>query len=398
MRLGLKVLALPTETLAEDILRAADENPCLVVEDAPGAAPPFEAILAQTAEQETLAQTLLRQIGLQRLDHEAADAARVIVSELREDGFLDATLEELAADYGIELPVLAAGLAAVQACEPTGVGARDLGECLELQLAEAGLTAGLARAVVRRLGDFAEGRLDRAATALGIGTAEARRIADLVRDLRPRPVVAAGAVLVPRLCEILVEEDGDADPRVEINPDALPRIVVAPGDGSLAPLAGQARTLVAAIAARQATLLRIARAMVARQVGFFDGGGRLDPLSRADLAAELGLHPSTVGRAIDAKSLLFRNRIYPFSLFFPSAVSGLEGAVSSFDVQRRIRALIQAEPPDRPLADAEIRLHLQQEGVDIARRTVAKYRKCLRIPSSFERRRRTVSRNERMHP
>jgi len=138
--------------------------------------------------------------------------------------------------------------------------------------------------------------------------------------------------------------------------------------------------------------------MVARQAGFFDGGGQLDPLSSADLAAELGLHPSTVGRAIDAKSLLFRSRIYPFSLFFPSAVSGLEGAVSSFDVQRRIRALIQAEPPDRPLADEEIRLRLQQEGVDIARRTVAKYRKCLRIPSSFERRRRTVSRNERMHP
>jgi len=398
MRLGLRVLALPTETLAGDILREAGENPCLVVEETPGGFAPYDAVLATTPDEQSPAQSLLRQIGLQRLEDDVAEAAQVIVSELREDGLLDATLEELAADYGLDLGVLAAALTAVQACEPTGVGARSLAECLELQLREAGLRDTLARAVVRRLGDFAEGRFARAAAALGIREAQARRIGELVLGLRPRPLVPAGPVTVPRICEILVEAAPDGAPQVLVNPDALPRVSVLRGDGALAPLAAQARTLVTAIAARQATLLRIARALVDRQNGYFGGSGRMDPLSRADLAAELNLHASTVGRAIEAKSLQFRNRIYPLAMFFPSALGGLEGAVSSFDVQRRIRALILAEDPGHPLADEEIRAHLIEEGVDIARRTVAKYRKCLRIPSSFERRRRTDSRNERFQP
>lgn len=393
MRMGLAILAMPAEALAEDIWREAGENPCLIVEDAWGSSSAYDAAVAMTPGEDTLAQTLARQIGLQRLAPDVAEAALVIVSELREDGYLDATLDELAQDYALAVPALAAGLAAVQKCEPTGVGARNLGECLELQLREMGLAQDLARIVIARLGDFAEGRWSRLAAALSIHEDAVRRIGDLVRNLKPRPVAQGGARSTLRICEILVEEAHDGSLQVLLNPDALPTVKVAPGSGALAPLSVRARSLVAAIAARQATLLRIARALVARQTAFFGPEGRLDPLSRSDLAAELGLHPSTVGRAIGAKSLIHRGRIHPFSLFFPSAVTGLDGAVSSFDIQRRIRALIQAEDPDRPLADEDIRSHLVEDGVDIARRTVAKYRKCLRIPSSFDRRRRKVSRS-----
>lgn len=393
MRLGLAILAMPAESLAENIWREAGDNPCLIIEETSGSASAYDAAVAITPDEETLAQTLARQVGLQRLAPDVTEAALVIVSELREDGYLDATLEELAQDYALALPALTAGLAAVQKCEPTGVGARNLAECLELQLREMGLAQDLARTVIARLGDFAEGRWARLAQALSIHENAVRRIGEMVRNLKPRPVVQSGTRTTPRICEILVEEAGDGTLQVLLNPDALPRVTAASGSGPLAPLAGRARTLVAAIAARQATLLRIARALVARQSAFFGPEARLDPLSRADLAAELGLHPSTVGRAIGAKSLTHRGRIHPFSLFFPSAVSGLDGAVSSFDTQRRIRALIQAEDMDHPLADEDIRSHLMEDGVDIARRTVAKYRKCLRIPSSFERRRRKVSRN-----
>jgi RNA polymerase sigma-54 factor len=398
MRLGLRILALPTDLLAEEILREAEDNPCLIVEYRPEP-PAFDLVREFAAAEESLSQSLLRQIGLQRLERGVDEAARLIVSELRADGFLDATLEELSADYGLTQPVLSAALGAVQACEPCGVGARSLAECLELQLRDAGLGARLSAQVVARLGDFAKGAWARIATALKISEAEAQRIGALLRSLNPHPVADVPDHLVPRVPEIVVERTPEGRVSVRLNPDALPRIALADIAGRLPEHTERARRIANAIAARQATLLRIAAAIVERQARFFAlGEDRLDPLSRADLARALDLHASTVGRALSGKSLMFGGRVYPFSLFFSAALGDAEDAVSGFDAQRRIRALILAEDPEEPLADDEIRAQLMLEGVDIARRTVAKYRKCMRIPSSFERRRRKVSRAGRTQP
>lgn len=398
MRLGLRILALPTDLLAEEILHEAEDNPCLIVEYWPEP-PAFDLVREFAAAEESLSQSLLRQIGLQRLDRSVDQAARVIVSELRADGFLDATVDELSADYGLAPPVLAAALDAVQACEPCGVGARSLVECLELQLREAGLGARLSAQVVARLGDFAKGLWPRIAGALKISEAEAQRIGSLLRGLNPHPVAEAPDHLAPRVPEIVVEHTPEGGAAVRLNPDALPRIALADTAGGLPEQTERARRIANAIRARQATLLRIAAAIVERQARFFAlGEDRLDPMSRADLARALDLHGSTVGRALAGKSLLFGGRVYPFSLFFSAALGDAEDAVSGFDAQRRIRALILAEDPEEPLADDEIRAQLMLEGVDIARRTVAKYRKCMRIPSSFERRRRKVSRAGRTQP
>ncbi len=398
MRLGLRILALPTELLAEEILREAEDNPCLIVEYWPEPAT-FDLTREFTAAEESLSQSLLRQIGLQRLERGVDQAARVIVAELRADGFLDATLEELSADYGLALPVLAAALDAVQACEPCGVGARNLSECLELQLRDAGLGARLSAQVVARLGDFAKGLWPRIAGALKISEAEAQRIGAILRGLNPHPVAEAPDHLAPRVPEILVERAPEGRVTVRLNPDALPRVTLADTAGGLPDQSERARRIANAIAARQATLLRIAAAIVDLQARFFSlDEDRLHPLSRADLARALGLHGSTVGRALAGKSLLFRGCVHPFPVFFSAALGDAEDAVSGFDAQRRIRALILAEDPERPLADDEIRAQLLLEGVDIARRTVAKYRKCMRIPSSFERRRRKVSRAGRTQP
>ncbi|PKP84748.1 MAG: hypothetical protein CVT80_06455 [Alphaproteobacteria bacterium HGW-Alphaproteobacteria-2] len=156
----------------------------------------------------------------------------------------------------------------------------------------------------------------------------------------------------------------------------------------LAERRARARQLVGAMAYRRRTLLRVARAMVARQQAFFtEGPGHLRPLTRAALAAELGLHVSTVGRALADKAVASPQGTHPASLFFPAGVGSSEGGeISAPSVQRRIRQMIAAEPAGAPLSDAAIAAELQRMGVDIARRTVAKYRECMSIPPSFRRR------------
>ena len=179
-----------------------------------------------------------------------------------------------------------------------------------------------------------------------------------------------------------------------MNADAIPRVAVLSADraaltgGDLRGLYDRAGALAAAIGARLTTLKRIATVIAARQEAFFLGGAApsLQPLSRAEIAAELDLHPSTVGRALNGKALIADGKVHPFSRFFSRPLPGGAAPVSPFDAQRRIRELVAAEDPGAPLADAEIQSHLKNEGVDIARRTVAKYRKCMRIPSSFARR------------
>ena len=398
MRMGLRVLALPTESLTEEILREAEINPCLMVESWPTSSA-YEVALDTAAAPEGLSQSLLRQLGMQRLDADVKEAARVIVAELRADGYLDASLEELVYDYGIAKPLLAAALAAVQSCEPCGVGARNLAECLALQLRDAGLSAARAAQVVACLGDFAEGRWNRVMTALKVSEEEAQRIGALLRGLSPYPVNTTFEHLSTRVPEVVVERGPEGQTSVRLNPEALPTLSLAGAGSGLAQQAEQARRIVEAIAARQATLLRITGAIVDHQARFFaTDTASMTPLSRADIARILGLHASTVGRALAGKALLFRGHVYPLSQFFPSSLGPLDAAVSSFDAQRRIRALVMAEDPEHPLADEEIRTQLKKDGVDMARRTVAKYRKCMRIPSSHERRRRKVSRTGRGQP
>src|SRR5690606_26985969 len=160
----------------------------------------------------------------------------------------------------------------------------------------------------------------------------------------------------------------------------------------LGPLYDRASATTAALGARWRTVLKVVRHIVALQPGFFlHGRASIAPTSRAEAAAALDMHASTLGRAIAGKALLWDGQIHPLELFFQNPVQVAEGAVSAFDMRRRIRALIASENPVHPLADDEIRAQLWKEGVDIARRTVTKYRKCMDIPSSFARRRRKVS-------
>lgn len=397
---ALNVLRLPPSELAEALAEEARANPFLL----PGLPPPLPAgpvaddggLDTLTARSADWQEDLLHQIGLQPLPPRMAALAARLVAELDERGWLEAPLAELAAEAGCDLPEMEAALAALQACEPAGIGARDLTECLRLQLLDLGLTAAEADAMLAELPRFARRDWPGLQRALRLDRAGVEARAALLRRLTPHPLAAlaapAGQILRPDLVvtrgplgEILVEPARDHLPRPAIDAGLARR---AEAEGFGAELLERARALVKAVEARGATLLRVGQWLAQRQDrALREGAGALRAASRRDCAAALGLHPSTVGRAVAGKALMAQGRVWPLAaLFTPPRPDAREGSARA--LAHRIAALIAAEPPDRPLGDGALAAHLATEGVDIARRTVAKYRNGLRIPPAHLRRRR----------
>lgn len=393
MRHSLLVLALPLPDLLDEIARCADANPFLEIRRPVRGMAPIATELAEAAP--SLFLDLHRQLSTMRLEPGVFRAAMVIVSELREDGYLDESLAELADIAPDCRPAeLAAGLVAVQSCEPAGIGARDLAECLALQLAARGHGLELARRICAELQAFAEGRWAYLARQLGLPRDRLETIAALLPQLDSAPALPESAPPQPLWPDLLVEIGTDGRPGIRLNPDLMPVLrlgaPVAGGSEELARAHDEARLLVAALRARAATLLRLGQHVLARQERHFASAGRspILPQTQAEAAQDLGLHPATVSRALAGKALAFRGQILPLKTFFSHRLALGEQNLSGHELQRRIRALIAAEPPEAPLADEAIRKQLQTEGVDITRRTVTKYRRCMRIASSYERRRR----------
>lgn len=402
MRQWLALLRMPTHALADEIAREAEENPFLVVEPQDGTMPAYDYALATAVAPENLLDNLHRQIALQRLDPATEAAALYLIGELREDGYLDVPLDTIAEDTGAPLDVLDAGLMALQRCEPAGIGARSLAECLELQLAEAGIERGLAHAAAHHLDDFAAEHWGKLGRSLRQPTAVLERIATLLRSFRSTPISEAAGAVDVTVPELVVERGPQGQLSVTLLNGSLPRLSAMEvtrrsleTDEQRA-LFDRAGRMSAGLAARRETLLRIGGYIAATQSAFFLGHHEtIAPVTRADAAAALAMHASTLGRALAGKALLAENSVYPLSLFFSHALPGADGGISPFDIQRRIRAIIACESAGAPLADDRICAELRNEGVDISRRTVAKYRKCMRIPSSFGRKNRKVSATDR---
>ena len=397
MRSALSLLRMPTDQLTDEIMREAAENPFLEVRE-PKAGSAFDVAVSTVAQRDGLSVSLARQIDLQRLDSETRAAALFLVSQLREDGYLDISLAELCEIHDLPPSLLEAALTALQRCEPTGVGARDLAECLWLQLIEKGYAPELAHAIVGHLEDFAEVRLTRVMRDLGLARDEMARIAKDIRSLSPVPLEPESDWITPRVPELLVDLGRNGLIAVSLNPDALPTVMLTDfgAGGRDSPQMqicyDRAQHLTRGLEARGATLLRIGRHIVETQSAFFlNNHMTIRPENRFEAAVMLGMHPSTFGRALAGKALSADGKVYALAQFFSRALPTADGSISAFDIQARLRGLIASEDRHAPITDETICAQLKKEGVDIARRTVAKYRKCMRIPSSFARRRRNLS-------
>ncbi len=352
---------------------------------------------------------LLWQLNLSHLSATDEAIATVIVDAIDEDGYLGCTLEEIRAalgEEGVTREEVEAMLHQVQSLEPTGVGARSLQECLLLQLRQ--LPTGTpwcaeAIAVCRDHFDLLATKsypqLKRRAH-LSDGDLEA--VSQLIRSLNPRPgsLIAPGEpqYLIP---DVLVSKR-DGAWRVELNPEAVPRLRINPDYARLVRRADQsqdntclknhlseARWFIKSLASRNETLVRVASSIVALQQGFLEQGEEaLKPLVLRDVAEALEMHESTISRVTTQKYMHTPRGTFELKYFFSSHLSTAAGGeCSSTAIRAVIRKLIAAEPPNKPLSDNRVAAILGAQGVEVARRTVAKYREGMGIPPSHERKR-----------
>jgi len=357
----------------------------------------------------TLAQHLRGQLLGMRLAPEDAAAVEVLIDSLDDDGYLADTPEDLARGFAgddeaaiEELQArLRCALGWLQSLEPCGVGARDLSECLQLQLRA--LAPSPARAVAlaicaQHLELLARRDLRRLAALTGADEALVRAAQALILRCEPKP----GRAFAPTQSQIVVPDvvvvRSGRGWKCVLNPDVLPRLRINDhyaqalrGQRNGSPMSGrlqEARWFVRNIQQRFETILRVSSAIVERQKSFFSHGElAMKPLVLREIADELGLHESTVSRVTTAKYMATPQGTFELKYFFGSGLATeAGGSASSTAVRALLRQLVAAEDPQQPLSDSQLSQMLDEQGIKVARRTVAKYREELRIaPANLRR-------------
>ena len=357
----------------------------------------------------SLREHLLAQLAL-TLDGSDRLIGQALVDSLDPRGYLAGGCAELAQNLGVSEDRVERVLAALQACEPTGIGARDLAECLALQLAEKDRLDPAMRALLDNLELVAERDFTQLMTLCGVDQEDLVEMLAELRALDPKPAEEfLGAAAEPVVPDILMRRHPAGGWALELNPETLPRVLIdrsyhariAAGSRSkterdfLSERLQAANWLVKSLDQRATTILRVAGEIVRQQDGFFAKGiGAMRPLTLKAVAAELDLHESTVSRVTANKFMTTPRGTFELKYFFTAAIAGTDGGDHAASaVRHRIKDLIAAETPERVLSDDAIVTKLEAEGIAIARRTVAKYREALAIPSSVERRRRLRSRD-----
>ncbi len=352
--------------------------------------------LEGVARPETLAQHLEQQFGRLALDPVQRRVASLLAGNLDEDGYLAATPEEVADEAGVDTAEVIEVLRILQTLDPPGVGARNLGECLRLQLermgegAGAGTAARIAESHVELLG---RKKFPEIASALGVSQEQVREAGALLARLNPKPGRAYAGEAAPALApDVIIERVGD-DFVVSLVRDSVPRLRISRAYRDALGEAGasaEVRTylrdkirggkfLIKCIQQRQETILAIAREIAARQRAFLEEGmSALVPMTMAQVAKAVGVHETTVSRAIAGKSVATPQGVFEMKFFFTTGYRTAGGAeVSNKSVKDAIAALIRGEDARCPLSDQQIMERLKGEGLPVARRTVAKYREAL---------------------
>lgn len=362
------------------------------------------SIDATLARRDTLTEHLVWQLQLTELPIDEEVAARFIIGNLDERGYLQATISELARQSGMSEATVESALARVQELDPVGVGARDLRECLLVQVRTLKIEDPL---VLRILDECIDTLIKRdfrgVARALDVTVSEVVRAAEIIGRLEPRPGRAFGGdepvYIIPDIYVHKVNDEfhivlnDDGMPRLRIN--GLYRDVLSRGNSAskdtkeyVKEKVRSALWLIKSIHQRQRTIYRVMESIIKHQREFFDRGiNHLKPLNLRDVAEDIEMHESTVSRVTTAKYVNTPQGIFELKFFFNSSINQFVGeAVASESVKERIRKLITAEDARRPLSDQRIAEMLKVANIDIARRTVTKYRESLNILSSTKRR------------
>jgi len=365
-----------------------------------------DALESALSRDKTLNEHLHDQLAVAGLAGPELAAAMVLIDSVDEGGYLRAELAEVADRLGCEVAFLEGVLKVIHGFEPVGVGARTLRECLMLQLMDRNRFDPAMGALLDNLPLLARRDMPALKKACGVDDEDLREMVAELRALTPRPGAAFGGDPVqPVAPDVYVREGLGGLWHVELNSETLPRLLVdqryharvsasARTDQEktfVSDCAAQASWLVKSLDQRAKTILKVSSEIVRQQDAFLAYGvEHLRPLNLKTVADAIGMHESTVSRVTSNKYIATPRGVFEMKFFFTSAIQATEGgaAHSAESVRHKIRQLIDAEARETDVhSDDRIVEILKEAGVDIARRTVAKYREAMRIPSSVERRR-----------
>lgn len=366
----------------------------------------------QSTGEDNLRDHLLGQVHLASLSDTDRRIATALIESLEPSGYLEEPLEEVVAMLAGELPGIdtrevEAALHYVQQLDPVGVAARSLAECLSLQIDRLHAddpAAGDARALLEDdwLEAIARRELGRVIKGLGISRERLEAALRLIQGLDPRPGLSVGDTAADYIKPDVIVTRREDGWHVDLNPEIAPRLRVNRTYASLIDRSSrgedasyirshlqEARWFIKSLKSRNESLLNVAREIVRRQIRFFEQGEiAMKPLVLREIAETLELHESTVSRVTTSKYMLTPRGVFEFKYFFSSHVGTSDGGeCSATAIRARIRKLVEEENPAKPLSDARIATMLGDEGIDVARRTIAKYREAMGIASSTHRKR-----------
>ncbi|MGB1213160.1 MAG: RNA polymerase factor sigma-54 [Pikeienuella sp.] len=356
------------------------------------------------AEEVTLRDHLLPQIAMAQAPASVVMLASLLVDEVDGAGYLRADTTALQSKLAVPDDVMAAAIALLQSCDPAGIGARDLSECLALQLQEQNRFDPAMAALLANLNDLAAARFDRLEAACGVEMDDIREMAQEIRALDPRPGARfSSGVAQTVIPDVFVRRNQLGGWSVEMNADALPKVLIDTRYAAELNAQGHEETRTFVEAAKQSatwltraldqraqTIMKVTSEIIRRQASFFQMGvSGLKPMTLRDVAAEINMHESTVSRVTANKYMATERGVFELKFFFTQAISASDGgdSHSSEAVRSQIKALIGHEDSRKPLSDDQIVKILTKSGVNLARRTVAKYRESMDIPSSVQRKR-----------
>ncbi len=364
-------------------------------------------VMANMAERpETLCDHLHSQISNYELTDAERAAADKVIYNLDANGYLPMPLEDLVDADGPpdQITHLYKALAAVQNMDPPGVGARDLKECLLLQIRHDTPNArNLRRLVSGHLEDLAGNRLPLIERKTGLTIEQIEQLREQLHSLKPKPgAIFTSPMVVPVKPDVYVDQQADGTWKVRLEEIDLPNLRISPlyRDMLMSPdtdpgtreyikrKINSAQWLIDAIEQRRSTLLKTSQAIVDHQARFFtEGPDAIEPLKMQQIADRIGMHVTTISRAVDDKWLQTPRGLHSLRKFFVGGTTSADGDEVAWDTVRlKLQEIVDGEPKDAPFSDDDLVSELGKRGIVVARRTVTKYRKAMKIPSSRQRR------------
>lgn len=361
--------------------------------------------IAQLEQEKSLQAYLEEQIAYTFKNEKRREIAIYIAHALDQDGYFREDILDVATHFNLLTEDILSILARFQELEPAGIGARNLSECLKLQLIDQNRYDPAMAAMVENLGLLAKREFAALRKLCGVSKEDFEDMVAEIRMLDPRPASKYEAVLSSYVVpDVMVTKAHDGNWAIDLNSETLPRVLVnnqyhaelsrsissEDGQEFISSCMNNANWLVKSLHQRAETIMKVSQEIVRQQDMFFDSGiEHLQPMNLKTVAEAIKMHESTVSRATNNKFLMCDQGIFELKYFFSSSINSSdgEGEHSAETVKYKIKQLVDAENPRKILSDDQIVNHLQDTGIEIARRTVAKYRETMRIPSSVQRRR-----------